>query len=88
MGKGKTTASNLPFVSPSAAKQPKQPSKQALALHSKWQQTAKDMGGGRIVVKKEQAKELVKEILHDSFRPMNITEIYQVSSRSKSQATD
>lgn len=64
---------------PKQEKCTKKPSKQALALHRKWQETAETMGGpgARIIVGKPQAKEKVFSLLFDAFRPMNITEIYQ-----------
>lgn len=57
------------------------PSKEALAIHRKWQAEAEKQGGPdvRIVVSKPVAKKLIFDMLHDIFRPMNITEIYQVS---------
>jgi hypothetical protein len=56
------------------------PSKQALAIHQKWQADAKKLGGDRIIVSKPEAKKKIFALLKDSFRPMNITEIYQVST--------
>ena len=69
--KGKQSSS---LVTPS----PKQPSVQLLALHAKWQKAAEAMGGkeARIVVAKDVAKQIIFDMLKDSFRPMNITEIY------------
>lgn len=61
------------------AAKPKQPSKEALAIHRKWQIEADKLGGGKIEVSKPKAKKLIFDMMHDSFRPMNITEIYQVS---------
>jgi hypothetical protein len=37
------------------------------------------LGGGKIEVSKPKAKKIIFDMLHDKFRPMNITEIYQVS---------
>jgi hypothetical protein len=56
------------------------PSTQALALHRKWQEAAEAMGGpdARIVVSKPAAKKLIFDLLHDSFCPMNITQIHKV----------
>ena len=58
----------------------KAPSKQALALHRKWQEAAEAMGGpdARIVVSKPTAKKLIFDLLHDAFRPLNITHIHKV----------
>jgi len=55
------------------------PSKEALAIHRKWQAEAEKQGGpdARIVVSKPAAKKIIFDMLHDAFRPMNITEIYQ-----------
>ena len=57
----------------------KPPSKQVLALHRKFQETAEAMGGPgtRIVVSKPAAKKLIFDHLFDSFRPKNITQIYK-----------
>lgn len=69
--------SPVPLV-PEKAK--KQPSKEALALHKKWQEEAEALGGPgvRIVVCKTTAKEKIFETMFDVFRPMNITEIFKV----------
>lgn len=58
----------------------KQPSKEALALHKKWLEEAEALGGSgaRIIVCKTTAKEKIFEAIFDTFRPMNITEIFQV----------
>ena len=58
----------------------KAPSKQALAMHRKWQEAAEEMGGpdARIVVSKPAAKTLIYNQLHDAFAPMNITQIHKV----------
>lgn len=58
---------------------PSKPSNQALAMHKKWQESAKALGGERIVVSKPEAKKLILELLKDSFKPMNITDIFKVS---------
>jgi hypothetical protein len=80
--KGNQSVTPIPSggASKNAAKAP--PSKEALAIHRKWQAEAEKHGGpdARIVVSKPAAKKLIFDMLHDSFRPMNITEIYQVSS--------
>jgi hypothetical protein len=44
----------------------------------KWQDAATSMGGGKIVVAKAEAKKIVFDMLSDAFRPMNITEIFNV----------
>ena len=44
----------------------------------KWQEAATSMGGGKIVVAKGEAKKIVFDMLSDAFRPMNITEIFNV----------
>ncbi len=58
---------------------PSKPSNQALAMHKKWQDTANVLGGERIIVSKPEAKKLILELLKDSFKPMNITDIFKVS---------
>jgi hypothetical protein len=60
-----------------------QPSKQALAMHQKWQEAAVAMGGkdARIVVSKPKAKKLIFDLLENAFRPMNITDIHRVRSQ-------
>jgi hypothetical protein len=55
------------------------PSKQALAIHQKWLETAKALGGDKLIVSKEAAKKVIFDVLHDAFRPMNITDIFNVS---------
>jgi len=57
------------------------PSATALAMHRKWQDAAIKMGGkdARIIVSKPAAKKIILELLSDSFKPMNITDIYHVS---------
>jgi hypothetical protein len=58
--------------------------KSMLLTHKKWQDAAEAMGDKttRLVVKKPQAKKLVFDLLFDAFKPMNITEIYNVSAVS------
>ena len=58
----------------------KKPSKSALLLHQKWQETAESMGGpgARIVVSKPAAKQIIFDFMFDSFAPMNITQIFKV----------
>jgi hypothetical protein len=74
--------SPVPTASMKQAKKPAQPSKQALALHRKWQEAAEALGGpeARIVVSKPAAKKLIFDMLHEAFAPMNITQIHQVCS--------
>ena len=69
-------------LAPDKAK--KQPSKEALALHKKWLEEAEALGGSgaRIIVSKPAAKEKILETMFDAFRPMNITEIFQVRTPS------
>ena len=55
--------------------------KQHLQLHEKWQKESDRLGGGKIIVNKEAAKSTIFDFLRDSFRPMNITEIYTVSRK-------
>ena len=57
----------------------KPPSKQVLALHRKFQETAEAMGGPgtRIVVSKPAAKKLIFDHLFDSFRTKNVTQVYK-----------
>ena len=56
-------------------------SDKALATHRKWQEAAHKMGGptARIVVSKPKAKQLIFDVLHDSFCPMNVTELHKAS---------
>ena len=44
----------------------------------KWQDNATSMGGGKIVVAKAEAKKIIFDMLSDTFRPMNITELFNV----------
>jgi hypothetical protein len=55
-----------------------QPSVEALEIHRKWQAAAEAMGGpdARIIVEKKKAKKIIFALLYDSFRPMNITQIF------------
>ena len=55
-------------------------SKGAIAAHKKWQDDATKLGGpnAKIVVKKLDAKQLIFDLLYEAFRPMNITQIYEV----------
>lgn len=67
------------IVTPQPVK-PKQPSKQALEMHRKWQEAAEAFGGPgtRIVVNKDEAKSIIFNKMYDAFCPMNITEIFKV----------
>jgi hypothetical protein len=58
-------------------------SKAAQATRDKWQKEAKKVGGpnARIIVSKADAKMLIFQTLHDSFCPMTIILIYNVSRR-------
>jgi hypothetical protein len=83
--KGDYTVTPSPAAGIAGTKAPAQnvkPSKQALALHRKWQEAAETMGGpnARIVVSKPAAKQIIVDLLTDAFRPMNITQIHKVSS--------
>jgi hypothetical protein len=60
------------------AKEKLEKNKQHLQLHEKWQKEADRLGGGKIIVNKEAAKSTIFDFLRDAFRPMNITEIYNV----------
>ncbi len=78
------TGDDINLVSPVPTvpdKSKKQPSKEALALHKKWLEEAEALGGpgARIIVSKPAAKEKILDTMFDAFRPMNITEIFQVS---------
>mmetsp|Transcript_13027 Transcript_13027/g.26926 ORF Transcript_13027/g.26926 Transcript_13027/m.26926 type:complete len:475 (+) Transcript_13027:271-1695(+) len=53
------------------------PSAGTLALQKKWKETAEAMGGTNIVLNKAEGKKIIFDMLHDSFRPMNITEIHK-----------
>jgi hypothetical protein len=47
-----------------------------LAMHKRWQDAATDLGGGKIVISKAEAKAVIFDMLHDAFCPMNITQIH------------
>ena len=51
-------------------------SAQTLAMHKKWQDAATDLGGGKIIINKTEAKKAIFDMLHDAFCPMNITQIH------------
>lgn len=84
-GKGKSLVT--PSPRPLSSKQPpkaaakKKFSKAALANIQKWQKEAEAVGGKgvKICFDKEEAKKKVYEFLYDSFRPMTITDVYNVS---------
>ena len=54
----------------------------ALKMHREWQKQAEKVGGpeARIIVSKPKAKSIIFDLLYDSFRPMNITQIHSVST--------
>lgn len=54
--------------------------KHHLQLHEKWQKEADKLGGGKIIVNKDEAKSVIFTFVRDQFCPMNITEIYNVST--------
>lgn len=74
-------------VTPTPAKQDtKKSAKQNATMmkkHQEWQEAANKAGGGRIVVKKEQAKPLIYQMLYDKMKPMNITQIYTVRALNR-----
>ena len=51
-------------------------SAQTLPMHKKWQDAATDLGGGKIIINKTEAKKAIFDMLHDAFCPMNITQIH------------
>lgn len=57
-------------------------SKSSQNLRKKWQADADKRGGGKIVLTQNEAMEAVKKLLSDCFKPMSITEIYEVSLNS------
>jgi hypothetical protein len=73
-----------PVVSEQEVKMPaKVTSKAAIEMHKKWQQQASAYDPtARLVIDKTKAKELIFDALHDSFAPMNITQIHTVRSES------
>jgi hypothetical protein len=80
---GSSTVTPCPAVGIAGSKAPapsNKPSKQALEYHRKWQEAAEAMGGpqSRIVVAKGAAKKIIFDFLTETFRPMNITQIYKV----------
>lgn len=56
-------------------------SKTSSSIHKKWQKEAEAKGGKgtKIVLRQSEGKKLICDLLKDSFRPMNITSIYEVS---------
>jgi hypothetical protein len=66
---------------PSQMKPVLKPNKQMLETHRKWQEAAEAIGGpgSRIIVSKLEAKKAIYDMLYDTFRPMDITQIYHVS---------
>ncbi|KAL7572536.1 hypothetical protein ACA910_000359 [Epithemia clementina (nom. ined.)] len=75
----KTTRDVTPLEPKPKEKPAAKPSKEALAMHRKWQEQAEALGGkdARIVVSKPEAKKLIFDLLHDAFQPMNITQIHK-----------
>jgi hypothetical protein len=71
-----------PAIAAASSKVFAKPSMQLLELHRKWQGAAEAVGGpcARIVVGKPDAKKIIFDLLYESFRPMNITEIHKVRS--------
>jgi len=55
-------------------------SKTSKSIHQKWQIEAERKGGkgAKVVLIQSNAKKLIYNLLKDSFRPMNITSIYEV----------
>ena len=80
--KGKKSVTPVPPSGDSKNKKEKKKevSKDALAVHQRWQNEAEKMGGPgvKIVVSKAVAKPMIFNMMHDSFRPMNITEIHHM----------
>lgn len=54
-------------------------SKTSKSIHKKWQKEAEAKGGkgAKIVLGQNEAKKLISDLLHESFRPINITSIYE-----------
>ncbi len=79
--KSRTSASTstVPKVSPMPVPQKKKPSA-IPKCYQKWQEESDKKGGGKIIVKKADAKPIIFDMLKDAFRPMNITQIYNVST--------
>jgi hypothetical protein len=77
-----TSAKHITPVAGGAAAAPKigKASANALATHKKWQKEAELMGSkdSRIIIDRKVAKKVVLDALHDSFRPTNINDLYQV----------
>jgi len=80
--KGKKSITPVPggALKDKGSTKPKSVSKENLAILEKWKAEAVKQGGpdSKIEVSKPKAKKLIFDMLHDSFRPMNITEVYQV----------
>lgn len=79
-GQQATSNESKSTITPTPSR-PTQASEAALKRHREWQAAAEKAGGpdARIVVKKADAKPLIFDALYDAFRPMNITQIYNVS---------
>ena len=81
VGSSSSVAKVHPMPPKDDSTRPAQPSSAAMAMHRKWQEAAETAGGAgaRIIVSKPAAKKLIFDMLFDSFRPMNITQIHTVS---------
>jgi hypothetical protein len=81
---GLSTVTPSPVVGLAVAKGkagPDKLSKQSLEMHRKWKKDAEALGTtGGLVTGRPEAKVLIFKFMEDSFRPMNITDIYKVSN--------
>lgn len=57
-------------------------SKASLNIQKKWQDVATKLGGGKVILKKQDAERIIYNLMKDSFRPMNITMIHEVRNIS------
>jgi hypothetical protein len=80
--KGKSTITPSTTTDENNKKSSK-PTKAQLEIHKQWREAAEKMGGTKIVVNKMDAKKIIFDFLYDAFRPMTITQIYNVSRRSR-----
>ena len=55
-------------------------SKSSKSIHKKWQMEAEAKGGkgAKVIIVQSEAKKAIFNLMKDSFRPMNITSIYEV----------
>ena len=55
-------------------------SKSSMYIQKKWEDAAKKMGGSyaKIIIVMTLAKPLIYKVLLDSYRPMNVTDVYKV----------